>query len=245
MRIAVPKNFLPDYPYKEDIGAGTGLRDEKLAPWPRTEYAVKVHRQEYYALITHTDAQIGKILDALREVRQGRQHVHLLHRRPRPGRRAPWPAGQAEHVRTQPAAAVDRRRPGHRRRASSIDTPVYLQDIMPTTLELARSPIPRASRIPQPAAADPRRAEQQYEAIYGAYRDDMQRMVLQDDDKLIYYPKIDKTLLFNLGQDPLEMKIWPTVPAGHPASAADRTIAPAAAANGGPVAVGRARGLRP
>jgi len=57
-RIAMPKNFIPDYPYKEEMGAGTGLRDEKLAPWPRTELAVKTHRQEYYALITHMDVQI-------------------------------------------------------------------------------------------------------------------------------------------------------------------------------------------
>ena len=36
-----------------------------LAPFPRTEYAVKVHRAEYYALITHMDEQIGQILQAL------------------------------------------------------------------------------------------------------------------------------------------------------------------------------------
>ena len=29
---------------------------------PRTEYAVKVNRQEYYALVSHMDAQIGRIL---------------------------------------------------------------------------------------------------------------------------------------------------------------------------------------
>ncbi|NJN05568.1 MAG: sulfatase-like hydrolase/transferase [Rhodobacteraceae bacterium] len=64
-RIAVPKNFIPQYPHMEEIGSGTKLRDEKLGPFPRTEHAVKVHRQEYYALITHLDAQIGRILDTL------------------------------------------------------------------------------------------------------------------------------------------------------------------------------------
>ena len=34
------------------------LRDESLGPFPRTEHSVKVHRQEYYAIITHMDAQI-------------------------------------------------------------------------------------------------------------------------------------------------------------------------------------------
>ncbi len=64
-RIKVPENFLPEYPQKEEMGAGKKLRDEKLAPFPRDEHAVKVHRREYYAIITHMDEQVGRILDAL------------------------------------------------------------------------------------------------------------------------------------------------------------------------------------
>ncbi|MDC3353397.1 sulfatase-like hydrolase/transferase, partial [Verrucomicrobiales bacterium] len=64
-RIEVPANFLPEYPYKDQIDNRPGLRDEKLAPFPRTEYAVQVHRQEYFAIITHMDEQIGRILDHL------------------------------------------------------------------------------------------------------------------------------------------------------------------------------------
>ncbi len=32
---------------------------------PRTPYNVQVHRREYYALISHMDAQIGRVLTAL------------------------------------------------------------------------------------------------------------------------------------------------------------------------------------
>ena len=64
--IQVPKNFLTNYPYDDEIGCPPkGLRDEKLMPSPRTEYAVKVHRQEYFALATHMDEQIGRIFEAL------------------------------------------------------------------------------------------------------------------------------------------------------------------------------------
>ncbi len=66
-RMKVPVSFLSDYPYSSLIGCGPTLRDEKLAPFPRTEEAVKVHRREYYALISHLDAQIGRILDALEQ----------------------------------------------------------------------------------------------------------------------------------------------------------------------------------
>ena len=34
--IKVPENFIPEYPYNEYAGAGLGLRDERLAPFPRT-----------------------------------------------------------------------------------------------------------------------------------------------------------------------------------------------------------------
>src|SRR5690606_26589818 len=69
-QISVPKTFMPEYPYCEEVGAGRSLRDEQLAPFPRTEYAVKVNRQEYYAIISHLDYQVGRILDELRRTGQ-------------------------------------------------------------------------------------------------------------------------------------------------------------------------------
>jgi len=63
-RIKLPENFLPQYPHAAKV-CGLGLRDEKLMPYPRTEFAVKVHRQEYFAIVTHMDDQIGRILEAL------------------------------------------------------------------------------------------------------------------------------------------------------------------------------------
>ena len=65
--ISVPVSYQDEYPYRHSIRNGDYLRDEMLAPMPRTEYAVKVHRQEYYASISHVDAQIGMIVDALKK----------------------------------------------------------------------------------------------------------------------------------------------------------------------------------
>ena len=64
-KIKMPPSFLPEYPWKDAIGCSAKLRDEKLAPFPRTKNAVQVNRREYYAIITHMDAQIGRILDHL------------------------------------------------------------------------------------------------------------------------------------------------------------------------------------
>jgi len=55
----VPENYLPVHPF--DF-AGFDTRDERLAPYPRTENIVKEHLTEYYAMITHLDHCVGNIL---------------------------------------------------------------------------------------------------------------------------------------------------------------------------------------
>lgn len=62
-QIPLPDNFLPEHPF--DNGHYYDLRDELLAPWPRTPEVVKQHLADYYGMISHMDAGIGKILDAL------------------------------------------------------------------------------------------------------------------------------------------------------------------------------------
>lgn len=42
------------------------LRDEELAPWPRTKQIAKEHLSDYYSIITHLDAQIGRVIQSLK-----------------------------------------------------------------------------------------------------------------------------------------------------------------------------------
>ena len=63
-----PKNIklTPSYMQQHPFDNGhIVLRDEELAPWPRTRKIAKKHLAEYYAIITHLDAQIGNVIDAL------------------------------------------------------------------------------------------------------------------------------------------------------------------------------------
>ena len=62
--LPVPKNFLPQHPF--NFG-DFKIRDELLAPFPRTESIVKEHIREYYAMITHMDAQIGRVIEQLKK----------------------------------------------------------------------------------------------------------------------------------------------------------------------------------
>ncbi len=63
-KLPLPPNFQPEHPF--DIGI-RNLRDELLAPYPRTPEEIRQHIAAYYALTTATDAQMGRILAALRQ----------------------------------------------------------------------------------------------------------------------------------------------------------------------------------
>lgn len=63
-RITLPENFRPVHPF--DNGEMV-IRDELLAPFPRTPEVVQEHIAAYYAMITHLDAHIGRVLEALEE----------------------------------------------------------------------------------------------------------------------------------------------------------------------------------
>ncbi len=62
--IELPENFLPEHPF--DNGWMRG-RDEVLAGFPRTEQEVRRHIAEYYAMISHLDDAIGRVIAKLTE----------------------------------------------------------------------------------------------------------------------------------------------------------------------------------
>ncbi|UZO82302.1 sulfatase-like hydrolase/transferase [Aquimarina sp. ERC-38] len=61
--MVLPPSYMSQHPF--DNGHIV-LRDEKLAEWPRTEAIAKKHLSDYYAIITHLDAQIGRVINALK-----------------------------------------------------------------------------------------------------------------------------------------------------------------------------------
>lgn len=202
-RISLPANFLPVYPFAADIGCGPDLRDERLAPFPRTPHAVRVHRREYYSIITHMDTQIGMILDAIQRaglddntyVLFTADHGLAVGQHGLIGKQNLF-----EHSMRPPLMITGAGIPTGRR----IHAPVYLQDVMPTSLELAGADRPEHVEFKSLLPLVDGRRDRSYDAIYGAYLD-LQRAVIQNNHKLILYPGIGKMLLFDLATDPHEM----------------------------------------
>jgi len=62
--IPLPANFLLEHPF--DNGDMT-VRDEHLAALPRNEEEIRQHIADYYAMISHMDNQIGRIVQALKD----------------------------------------------------------------------------------------------------------------------------------------------------------------------------------
>ena len=215
--VAVPANFLPEYPFQ--IGSNR-LRDEQLAPFPRTDFAVKVNRQEYYAIITHMDTQIGRILNSLRQsgmwdntyIIFTADHGLSVGQHGLMGKQ-----NMFDHSVRVPFVAVGPDVPA----GTSNSKPIYLQDIMPTTLELAGAAVPDhvqfQSRLElmtgqQDSAASTGLGE---DAVYGAYMQ-FQRMVSVGSKKLLLYPQLRHALLFDLESDPLEMNDVSNVESNRP-----------------------------
>jgi choline-sulfatase len=86
-----------------------------------------------------------------------------------------------------------------------IDTPVYLQDVMATSLELASVPQPEYVEFKSLIPLIEGKRDEQYDYMYGAYEPDSQRAFIARGFKMIYYPRIDKHRLYNLDTDPMEM----------------------------------------
>ncbi len=62
-QIQLPPSYVAQHPF--DNGHMTN-RDEALAPWPRTPEVARKHLSDYYAIITHLDEQIGRVIEALK-----------------------------------------------------------------------------------------------------------------------------------------------------------------------------------
>jgi arylsulfatase A-like enzyme len=202
--ISIPNSYLEMYPYKDDIGCGPGLRDEKLAPFPRTEYSIKVHRQEYYAIITHMDEQIGRIVNHLKETGQDKNTYIIFsadHGLSVGYHGLVGKQNMYDHSMRVPLIVVGPDIPENEKRGMQ----VYLQDVMATTLDLADIEKPEYVEFNSlmPMVKD-EAAESSYSEIYGAYID-LQRMVRTDKYKMIIYPNAKKIRMFDMEKDPEEM----------------------------------------
>lgn len=212
--IELPPNWAPRHPF--DNGDLLG-RDEGLAALPRAPQETRRHIAEYYAMISHLDAQIGRVLEALNASGHAENTLIVL-----AGDNG-LALGQYglmgkqnlyDHSVRVPLVFCGPGVPQGQRSAAH----AYLLDIFPTLCELAGLFTPETveGRSLVGAMRDDR--EMVRETLYCAYRQ-FQRSVRDARFKLIEYVVAGQraTQLYDLQTDPWET----TNLAGEPAHNAE------------------------
>ncbi len=200
-KIELPPNFLPEHPF--DNGE-MKVRDEALAPWPRTPEIVREHIAEYYAMIAHLDAQIGRVLQALESSRHAGRTIVIF-------------AGDNGLAVGQHGLLGKQNLYDHSVRVPLViggpglpkgkrsDALVYLFDIFPTVCDLTGLPIPESVEGKSLLPLIDGRAKKVRDSVFFAYRD-LQRGVRTGRWKLIRYVVngAKTTQLFDIANDPWE-----------------------------------------
>jgi arylsulfatase A-like enzyme len=199
--LPLPENFLGAHPF--DNGE-LKVRDELLADWPRTPEAVRRHLADYYAMISHADAQMARVVEALRAAGLYENTLIVfagdnglaLGRHGLMGKQNLY--DHSVHV---PLVFAGPGVPRGRR----CEAPCYLLDIFPTLCDLAGLDTPASveGRSLVPALNDPAHAPR--DRMLFAYRD-VQRAVADERWKLIEYAVAGRrtTQLFDRQADPFE-----------------------------------------
>ncbi len=201
--IELPPNFLPQHPF--DNGE-LKVRDEQLASFPRDPADIRRQIGDYYAMITHLDSQVGRILKALDETGRTKDTIVIF-----AGDNG-LAVGQHglmgkqnlyEHSVRVPLMMAGPGIPTGQKR----DGFCYLLDIYPTICDrLNIKPPANAEGVSlAPMLADPNAKAR--ETIFYAYRN-LMRGICDGRYKLIEYAVENQrhTQLFDLQADPWEMK---------------------------------------
>jgi arylsulfatase A-like enzyme len=202
-KISLPANFLPRHPF--DNG-DLNVRDEQLLPRPLTPEMVRKEIASYYAMITEMDAQVGRILDALRENDLWNNTIIVfagdnglaVGRHGLLGKQNLY-----EHSIRVPMIMAGPGIPA----ASRYDGFMYLSDITPTLYQMLSIRAPASVEGIGHAAVFRQPSKHMRRDIYNVYGSWSRSLKTSDGWKLIIYnvDGVSTAQLFNLNNDPFEM----------------------------------------
>ncbi len=208
--VKLPPNFMGGHPF--DNGQLHG-RDEDLAGFPRTPEETREHIADYYAMISHLDHELGRVVQALEErgLLQNTIIVFAGDNGLAVGQHGLFGKQSCyEHSVRVPLIFAGPGVPS----GQKTDAYAYLFDIFPTLCGLTDTPVPHSVEGKDLRACMQSPEGKVRDTLYFAYRE-LQRAVKDRRYKLIEYavPERDRqTQLFDLDKDPWEL----TNLASHP-----------------------------
>lgn len=198
--LPLPGNYKPYHPFEFD---DLMVRDELLTDWPRKPEVIQMILSDYYALVTHLDTQIGKIIQTLKDndLYDNTIIVYAADNGLAAGSHGLLGKQSLyEHSTNVPMIIKG---PGVPKN-ETFDAMVYLYDLYPTLSELAGLPKPTQVDGKSLAPVLVGKEKEVRSSLFTAYRHTV-RAVRTPEWKLIRYPERDYTQLFNLKNDPLEL----------------------------------------
>lgn len=200
--ITLPENFMQYHPIEYD---NTQCRDEVLAPYPRTAEDTKQQLLEYYAMITHIDDEVGKIIQTLKDEGKYENTIIIytadnglaLGQHGLFGKQCHY-----EHSIRVPFVIAGPGIPENELR----DAYIYLMDIFPTLCEMMAIKVPESVEGKSFLGCIGDSQENIREDLYFAYTDKI-RSVKDKQYKLMEHVHngVLTTQLFNVKDDPQEL----------------------------------------
>ncbi|MDA1016640.1 MAG: sulfatase-like hydrolase/transferase [Planctomycetota bacterium] len=198
-KIPLPPNYKPFHPI--DNGWMTG-RDEKLAPWPRTEDVVRRQLHDYYACISSIDHHIGRIIAQLKQLGELDNTIVIFsadHGLAMGSHGLFGKQNLYEHSMRSPMIFAGPKI--HHGRSNAL---MYLFDIFPTACDLAGLKPPESLEGRSVGDVIRGTTHTHRDAIFCAYEKG-QRSLRVGDWKLYRFPLVNHSMLFNLAEDPNEL----------------------------------------
>jgi arylsulfatase A-like enzyme len=196
----LPENFLPQHPF--NLGKWLTIRDEVLAGWPRKKDVLGSQLAEYYGMVTHLDEQVGRILANLKKSKHAENTIVIYAADHGLGMGSHGLLGKQnvyEHSQRCPLIFLG---PGIPQGQSTALT--YLHDIFPTVMSLIGLESPNDLDGNDLSGIWEGKISSVRESLFLSFTDHM-RSVRDSRYKLIRYPQINHTQLFDLQSDPIEM----------------------------------------
>jgi arylsulfatase A-like enzyme len=198
--IPLPGNYKKYHPFVFD---DMQVRDENLAPWPRTPEIIKASIADYYALISHLDKRIGDIIETLKKEGLYDETIIVYAADNGLAIGSHGLLGKQDLYEHSMKVPLIISGPGIPKNKIS-DALVYLYDLYPTLTRLCGLPKPDGVDGKDITPVIMGRSDGVRSSIFTVYRNTV-RAVRDKEWKLIRYPERYYTQLFNLKEDPLEI----------------------------------------
>ncbi len=204
-QISVPPNFMPKPPFKQ---FNPIIRDETVLPYPRTKPSLREALAEYYAMMEHMDAQIGRLLVALEKKQLDQNTIVIFSSVKGMSMGSHGIIGKQTMYEEGLRTSLIMRHPGLKATTGTNSELISTMDILPTICDATGVDIPNSiegKSILGLYDGSQKGREKLYFSYHDPTRFTVTRAIRTQRYKLVQHLVTGENQLFDLSKDPIEM----------------------------------------